>query len=441
MPPDDYETIRLVWTDLNSVARGISIPSEEYAAAAEEGIGFANGVAELTLEPGLLDDPKFGPQHGDMMAVPDPNSVIPVSWRDDTAIVFSDLTTVDGEPFDLCARTALRSVIEDYRALDFEPYVGVESEFSLLNHNPDDGWKPFNYRCSYDMDSLDQNADLISAWSEGMETAGHHVLGTHQESQPGQYEINIEYSEALTTADAIMFMRMLIKSVSREAGYKASFMPRPHSGEDANGLHFHLSLWDGNENLFAGGDDAEEIQFPAGKHPHGAGISTTARHFMGGLLEHMKALTAVCAPTVNSYKRLVPGIWAPVNITWGPDNRSTVLRLPPELGQSSRIEHRVPDSACNPYLAMAATLAAGLDGIENEIDPGEGTMANAYEEDHENLPRTLPTALAHLENDGVIREALGEDLVTEFAKLKRDEFDRYQGQVTDWELDEYRDEF
>lgn len=441
MPPDDYETIRLVWTDLNSVARGISIPDEEYTAAVEEGIGFANGVAELTLEPGLLDDPKFGPQHGDMMAVADPDSVTPVSWRDDTAIVFSDLTTVDGEPFELCARTALKSVIEDYRALDLEPYVGVESEFSLLDHDSDDGWKPFNYRCSYDMDSLDQNAELLSAWSEAMESAGHHVLGTHQESQPGQYEINIEYSDALTTADAIMFMRMMIKSLSRKAGYKATFMPRPHSGEDANGLHFHLSLWDSDENLFAGGDDAEEIQFPAGKHPHGAGISSIARHFMGGLLEHMKALTAICAPTVNSYKRLVPGIWAPVNITWGPDNRSTVLRLPPELGQSSRIEHRVPDSACNPYLAMAATLAAGLDGIENEIDPGQGTMANAYEEDHENLPRTLPTAVAHLEEDAVIREALGKDLVTEFAKLKRDEFDRYQGQVTDWERNEYRDEF
>ncbi|RYJ08408.1 glutamine synthetase [Halogeometricum borinquense] len=437
----EFDTIRLVWTDLNGVARGISLPASELDNAAEEGVGFANGVAELTLEPGLLDDPKYGPQHGDMMAVADLDSVTPLSWHENMAAVFTDLTTVDGKRFDLCPRSALKSVVEDVRDAGFEPFVGVETEFSLLAPDDDNGWVPFNYRCSYDMDALDQSADLMHAWSDAMNAGGYNVLGIHQESQPGQYEVNIEYDDAVTTADGVMFFRHMVKALSRNEGLKATMMPRPHSGEDANGLHYHLSLWDGDENCFAGGDDAEDLQFPAGKHPHGAGISDTARYFMGGLLEHMKALTAVCAPTVNSYKRLIPGIWAPVNIAWGPDNRSTVLRLPPELGPATRIEHRVTDSAANPYLSMAATLAAGLDGIENEIDPGEGTLSNAYEEDYENLPRTLPGALAHLENDAVLRDALGEDLVSEFVKLKRDEFDRYQNHVTDWEREEYRDEF
>lgn len=441
MATDEYDTIRLLWTDLNGVARGISLPASELEAASEEGVGFANGVAELTLEPGLLDDPKYGPQGGDMMAVADRESLTPLSWRDGTAVVFSDLTTVDGRPFDLCARSALRSVVETCRDRGLEPYAGVESEFSVLAPDGDGGWEPFNRRCSYDMDALDQGADLLAAWSSAMETAGHEVLGIHQESQPGQFEVNVAYDDALATADGIAFFRHMAKAVTRNHGLKATFMPRPHAGEDANGMHFHLSLWDGDENLFVGGDDAEDVQFPAGKHPHDAGISDTARHFMGGLLDHMKALTAVCAPTVNSYKRLVPGIWAPVNITWGPDNRSTVLRLPPELGSATRVEHRVPDSAANPYLALAASLAAGLDGIDNETDPGSGTLANAYREDHERLPRTLPEALTHLENDDVLREALGEALVTEFVKLKRDEFDRYQGHVTDWEREQYRDEF
>lgn len=437
----DYDTVRLFWTDLNGVARGISLPASELEAAAEEGVGFANGVAEFTLEPGLLDDPKYGPQHGDMMAVADLDSIAPVAWREETAAVHADLTTVDGDRFDLCTRSALRSVIDDVQAAGFEPYVGVESEFSLLAPDGDGGWEPFNDRSSYDMTALDHGADHIDAWSAAMETAGYEVVGIHQESQPGQFEVNIEYEDALTTADGIVFFRHMVKALAREAGLKATLMPRPHSGEDANGLHYHFSLWDGQTNCFAGGHDAEDIRFPAGKHPHGAGISDTTRHFMGGLLEHMKALTAVCAPTVNSYKRLVPGIWAPVNIAWGPDNRSTVLRLPPELEESTRVEHRVPDSAANPYLSMAATLAAGLDGIENEIDPGEPTLQNAYQEEYERLPRTLPEALVHLENDVVLREALGEDLVTEFAKLKRDEFDRYQSHVSEWEREEYLDEF
>jgi len=438
----EYDDVRLVWTDLNGVARGITVPGDEAERAFEEGIGFANGVAELTLEPGLLDDPHYGAEGGDMLAIPDRSSITPVEWADDTAAVFTDLTDVDGSQFDLCARSALRNVLAELESDGYRALAGVETEFSLLSPDGDGGWVPYNDRCSYDLDAVDMSSELISEWRSAMETAGYDVLGVHQESQPGQYEVNIEYDDALTTADGIMFFRHMAKSVTRNHGHKASMMPRPHTGEDANGLHFHLSLWDleESENQFA--SETGDIRFPAGKHPAGeSGISDVGRHFIGGLLEHMKALTAICAPTVNSYKRLLPGIWAPVNVAWGPDNRSTVLRLPPELGPATRVEHRVPDSSCNPYLGMAASLAAGLDGIRNEIDPGEPTLKNAYEEDYERLPRTLWSALDHLEADDVLAEMLGPSLVESFVKLKRDEFNRSMDHISSWEREEYLDEF
>jgi glutamine synthetase len=441
--PETFETVRLVWTDLNGIARGILMPSDQFEHATDEGVGFANGVAEFTLEPGLLEDPLFGPQSGDMLAVPDPASLMPVSWQEGHVTAFADLATVDGEPFDLCTRSALRRVMDDLADEGFVPMVGVESEFSLLAPGEGEKWVPYNTRSSYDMTGVDQASDLATTWRDAMAAAGFDLLGVHHESQPGQFEVNLRYDDALATADGITFFRHMLKATARRAGLKATFMPRPHSGEDANGMHFHLSLWDEarEENLFAGGPDAADLEFPAGKHPHDAGISDAARHFVGGLLEHMAALTAVCAPTVNSYKRLVPGIWAPVNIAWGPDNRTTVLRIPPELEGATRIEHRVPDTSSNPYLALAATLAAGLDGIRNGIDPGEPTLANAYHEEHERLPRTLWEALEHLERDEVLVEALGQNLVTEFVKLKRDEFDRYQDHVSEWEREEYLDEF
>ncbi|WP_336361379.1 glutamine synthetase family protein [Haladaptatus sp. ZSTT2] len=437
----DIDWVRLVWTDLNGVARGISLPKAEYEHATDEGVGFANGVAELTLEPGLLDDPKYGPESGDMMAVPDEESLKPVSWEENTAMVFSDLTRVDGAQLDLCSRGVLKNVIDELEAEGYTPLAGIETEFSLMVET-EDGLEPFNTRCSYDMDAVDQARSQFEDWREAMAAAGYEVTGAHQESQPGQYEVNIKYDDPLTAADGVMFFRHMLKAISRRHGLKATMMPRPYSGEDANGMHFHLSLWDSTveENQFAAAEN--NLDFPAGQHPaEGAGISDDARYFIGGLLDHMKALTAICAPTVNSYKRLIPGIWAPSSIAWGPDNRSTVLRIPPELGSASRIEHRVPDTSINPYLAMAATLAAGLDGIKNETDPGEPTTKNAYNEDYETLPRTLWGALQHLEQDEVLRDALGDDLVTEFIKIKRDEFDRYQNHVTSWERDEYVDEF
>jgi len=433
----EFDRIRLVWTDLNGVPRGTSLPADEYEHALAEGIGFANGVTEFTLEPGLVEDPAHPPQAGDMLAHPDPESLVPLSWDDGVGLVFSDLADVSGTPQRLCARSVLQRVLGEYDDLGYTPMVGLEPEFSLLA----DGDVPFNERTSYDVDALDRASTLIGEWTEAMEVAGYSVGGVHQESQPGQYEMNIAYADPLTTADGIVLFRHALKSVSRRHGYTATMMPRPHSGEDANGMHFHLSLWDaaGETNRFAGSE--RHLEFPTGQRPPDAGLSADALGFVGGLVEHMQALTAVCNPTVNSYKRLIPGLWAPCNTAWGPDNRSVNLRIPPELGPATRVEFRSPDSAANPYLALAATLAAGLDGIRNDVDPPEPTTGNAYEETHPRLPRTLWAAVDHFEDDDVLREALGETLVDQYVKIKREEFDRSQHHVSEWERDEYRDEF
>jgi glutamine synthetase len=437
--PDDFDTIRLFWTDIHGVVRGVSISADAFEAACDEGVGFANGVAELTLEPGMLEEPQFGPETGDMFAVPAVDTLASLSWRDGEGAVFADLRTVDGRQFPLCSRTALQSVLDEFRDAGFEPLTGVEVEFSL--YTDEEGREPFNARTSYDMAAIDQAAEVIDEWDDAMDTAGHDLTSVHQESQPGQYEVTLAYGDPLSTMDGAVFLRHAVSVLARRQGLDATFMPRPRGGEAANGTHFHISLWDedGGENRFAGAADGA-LQFPAGYRPEKAGLSETARHFVGGLLSHIDALTAICAPTVNSYKRLVPDIWAPTTVGWGLDNRSTVLRIPPELGPGTRVEHRLPDSACNPYLALAATLAAGLDGIRSEADPGEPVEAGTTA-DGDRLPRTLWSALDALAADDVLRDALGADLVTEFLKLKRDEFDRYQNSVGGWETDEYFDAF
>jgi glutamine synthetase len=429
-----------VWTDLNGIPRGVTVPADEYDSIREDGAGFANSVAEFTLEPGLVDDPAYPAEGGDMVARPDDETLVPAAWDDGVGLVFSDLSDVSGADQPLCTRSLLRRIVAEYRDLGYEPMVGAEPEFSMLEQTAE-GEAPFNARTSYDLDALDQASALIDEWIASMEAAGHTVVGVHQESQPGQYEVNIEYDDPVTTADGVVFFRHMLRATTRRRGCEATMMPRPHSREDANGMHFHLSVWDpqDGENLFAGTD--RRLAFPTGQVPEGAGLSSDAVHFIGGVIEHLEALTALCNPTINSYKRLVPGIWAPCNTAWGPDNRSANLRIPPELGASTRVEFRSPDSAVNPYLAIAGTLAAGLDGLRNRIEPPEPTTGNAYREGHDSLPRTLPAALDALEADDVLREALGETLVGEYLRIKREEFDRYQQHVSDWERDEYGDEF
>ena len=436
---NDFERIRLCWVDINGIRRAKTIPVDEYEYICGNGFGCANAVMEATLEPGLVDNAKYGPQSGDMLIIPDTESLKPIAWETDTAVVFSNATNIDGSTFDLCTRTALQNVVADLSDFGYNPSVGVEPEFSLLAPDEDGEWIPYNNCYSYDMDAIDKANQLIKQWTNAMSTAGYDVIGVHQESQPGQYEINIRHSDPLSTADGICFYRFMLKSTARRKGLKTSMMPRPYSSKDANGMHLHVSLWDGDQNIFS--SENTNLAFPAGQRPESYGFSETGRHFIGGIIEHMGALTAICAPTVNSYKRLVPGNWAPTTIAWGADNRSTAVRIPPELGDGTRIEYRVPDTSANPYLAIAATLAAGLDGIKKELDPGSPVVGETRTQDNEDLPRTLWSALNDLEADDVLHNTLGKSLIDEFIRIKRHEFNRSQQQVSEWERDSYLDSF
>lgn len=438
----EYDRVRVLWTDLNGIPRGNVVPAATFERRGEDGFGFAAGVAELTLEPGLLEEPSYGPESGDIVAVPDAEPPIPVAWRDGIGLAFADLTHVDGTPFPLCSRSALDRVTTAFEGAGYVPQVGIELEFSLLRSTDDGDYEPFNDRSSYAMDALDQATELIDDWTDAMAAGGFEVTCVHQESQPGQYEITFEHGDPVAVADGVTFFRHMLKSVSSQHGVKASMMPAPYTGADANGMHVHLSLWDDALETNAFAAETKDLAFPSGTQPvEGAGISTVARRAIGGLLAHSNALTAVCAPTVNSYRRLRPGSWAPVSIAWGPDNRSTVLRVPPHLGPATRLEFRLPDTSCNPYLALAAVLAAGLDGIENQREPPAPTMGNAQQEDHERLPRTLWAALEHLETNDVLTDHVGESCIESFISLKRDEFDRYQGTVSEWERETYLDAF
>jgi glutamine synthetase len=265
-----------------------------------------------------------------------------------------------------------------------------------------------------------------------LEAMGFEVEAGHHEVAPGQHEIDFKYADALTTADDLATFRFIVRNAAMAHDLHATFMPKPIFGQNGSGMHTHQSLFTRDGNAFF---DAEgEYQ-----------ISETMRHYIGGLKAHARAIAAITNPIVNSYKRLVPGYEAPVNIAWSQRNRSPLIRVPDRRGAGTRVEFRMPDPSCNPYLALAVQLAAGLDGVRNEIDPGPPVDTNVWQlsEDErrkyqmDSLPANLKEAVEELEKDDVLTEALGEHILTHFVEAKQKEWSDYIAQVTDWELATY----
>lgn len=269
-----------------------------------------------------------------------------------------------------------------------------------------------------------------------LEEMGFDVEAAHHEVAPGQHEIDFKYEDALAAADNIQTFKLVVKTVARKYGLYATFMPKPLSGINGSGMHLNMSLFDDNGNVFY--DEDGEMK-----------LSQTAYHFLGGLLSHARAYTAVCNPIVNSYKRLVPGYEAPVYVAWSGSNRSPLIRIPSARGNSTRIELRSVDPAANPYLAIAAVLEAGLDGLKNNILPEESVDRNIYSMDAddrkqnhiENLPDTLHNALKYMKQDDVVLNALGKRLSQSFIEAKNLEYDTYRTKVSDWEREQYLDKY
>ncbi len=415
------------------------VPASNFDSLMTEGAGFAGFAAG---EIGQM------PSDPDIAAIPDPASYTPVPWQPGLARFACDVT-VEGEPWPYCPRTILKNMLARARAKGFEFKMGLELEYFLVRKLADgsielaDPMDTLEKPC-YDITGLTRQYELLTTVSRYCNDLGWGNYANDHEDANGQFEQNFTYADALTSCDRAIFFRYMVHTLAEQRGMVATFMPKPFANLTGNGCHFHMSLWNGDTNLFLDEGD-----------PRGLGLSETAYHFIGGLKKHARASSGVTAPTVNSYKRLKVGTttsgatWCPVWISYGYNNRTQMLRIP----GPGRIEDRTIDGSCNPYLAAAAVLAAGLDGIENKLDAGEPNSENLYSIPYDELRKrgleTLPTnlliATLELEKDEALREALGrardEDYVDYYIRVKRDEWSRYHEQVTPWEINEYLTRF
>ena len=416
------------------------VPAQNLDDLVEEGAGFAGFAAG---EIGQL------PSDPDIAAIPDLNSFTPVPWEPSLGRFACDVT-VEGEEWPYDPRTILRRQLAKAREKGLEFMMGLELEYFLVQEDGENGGiklaDPLDTleKPCYDLKGLTRNYDFLRRVSNYVNELGWGNYANDHEDANGQFEQNFTYTDALASCDRAIFFRYMVHTLAQQQGLLATFMPKPFTHLTGNGCHFHMSLWDGDTNLFLDDND-----------PKGLGLSETAYHFIGGLKKHARAYSAVTAPTVNSYKRLKVGTttsgatWSPVWISYGYNNRTQMLRIP----APGRVEDRTIDGSCNPYLAATVVLAAGMDGIENKLDPGEPNSDNLYDVAYdelkkrgiETLPASLSEALNELEGDEVIREALGrardEDYADYYIRVKRDEWNRYHEQVTPWEIQEYLTRF
>ncbi len=386
----------------------------------------------------------MGPNGPDYMAVGDPDAVSMVPWMPGYARV-ACFGHVHGTPYEYCSRNVLKRALDGIAAEGYAFYTGIEPEFMLLRRGDDgaltpaDGTDTLDKPC-YDYKGLARATAFLDDLTTALRSAGVDVYQIDHEDANGQFEVNFTYADAMRTADNFTFVKMAASEIARRHGMIATFMPKPFATRTGTGSHFHLSMGSAAvRNLFADPQD-----------PRGLGLSPMAYAFAAGLLAHAPALTAICAPTVNSYKRLVVGralsgaTWAPAYIAYGDNNRTACVRI-----TSGRIEFRLPDGSCNPYLASAAILAAGMDGVRRNLDPGPANNTDLYAATREaiaaagirHLPQNLGEAVAALEADDVVRGALGAALAAEFIALKRMEWIEYSRSVSAWETDRYLEMF
>jgi glutamine synthetase len=423
------------FVDIHGVAKTKSVPVNHFNDILEGGAGFAGfAVWGLGQEP---HDP-------DYMAVGDIGTLTLVPWQPGYARIVCN-GRVRNEPWPYDTRHVLLQQIARLAERGWTLNVGLEPEFMLLACRPDGSYGPADSsdtldKPCYDYKGLSRSRAFLERLVGALTEVGIDVYQIDHEDANGQFEINFTYSDALTTADRLILFRMAASEIAHELGTICTFMPKPFSNRTGSGMHMHLSLADdGNGNLFQYKGDQR-----------GLGLSNLAYQFLGGLLAHAPALTALCAPSVNSYKRLVVGrslsgaTWAPAFISYGDNNRTSMVRIP-----YGRIELRLTDSCANPYLASAAVIAAGLDGIDRKLEPGEPHNFNHYTASSEELqargiqllPQSLHEAVVALEADPLFAEKLGSDLIGEFSRLKRMEWVEYQRFVSDWEVTRYLEFF
>ena len=432
---NDIDFVLAQFVDIHGVAKTKAVPADFLMDVVNEGAGFAGfAVWGLNMEP----------HSPDFLARGDLNTLSVVPWQPGYARIVCE-GYVNGEPYIYDSRITLKNQLKKLEDKGWTLHTGLEPEFSLLKRSESgslvlaDATDTLDKPC-YDYKGLSRSRAFLEKFVKSLQQVGYEVYQIDHEDANGQFEVNYTYSDALTSADRFTFLRMAASEIANDMGLVCSFMPKPSSDRTGNGMHYHLSISDEHtDNLFS--DDSD---------PNGLGLSKMAYHFLGGLITHAKALCAISAPTVNSYKRLVVGgalsgaTWAPAYICYGDNNRSSMVRIP-----YGRLEYRLADASCNPYLVHAAIIAAGLDGIERQLDPGQPVNENLYNMSLESLsekgigvlPQNLGEALTALEQDTVLVRALGPEIVSEFIKVKRLEWVEYCRHVSDWETARYAEYF
>ena len=424
---ENVEFIRLQFTDVFGTLKNIAITSDHLENALNNKCMFdgssIEGFARI--------------EESDMYLYPDTDTMEIFPWRPQhgrVARLICDVYGTDGKPFEGDPRYVLKRAIKKAADMGYTLNVGPECEFFLFQ--TDENAVPTtiaNERAGYfDLGPLDLGENARRDMVLTLEEMGFDIEASHHECAPAQHEIDFRYDEALRSADNIMTFKLAVKTIARRHGQHATFMPKPKYGTAGSGMHLNLSLSKKGKNIFQ--DPKDEY-----------GLSKEAYWFIGGIMKHMKGMTAIMNPLVNSYKRLVPGYEAPVHIAWSSRNRSPLIRIPSARGEGTRVELRSPDSAANPYLAIAVALTAGLAGIEEKIDPPAAVNRNIFEMSERErkrskidfLPSNLLDAVEALEKDKLVMDALGPHIAPLYVSAKKREWAAYSEQVTQWEIDRY----
>ena len=424
----DVKFIRLQFTDIFGILKNVSITVEQLEKALDNKCMFDGSSIEGFVRI----------EESDMYLRPDVNTFVIFPWGPQTgkvARLICDVYNPDGTPFDGDPRYVLKRALNKALEMGYDTFnVGPECEFFLfLTDNEGNPTMITHDNAGYfDLGPVDLGENARRDMCLVLEEMGFEIEASHHEVAPGQHEIDFKYNDALTTADAILTFKLVVKTIAHRHGLHATFIPKPIFGINGSGMHTNVSLFKNGKNTFY--DENGPLQ-----------LSNEAYWFIGGLMRHMKSCAAVTNPIVNSYKRLVPGYEAPVYIAWSARNRSPLIRIPASRGASTRLELRSPDPSCNPYLALAVILAAGLDGIKNKIQPPPSIDRNIFEmsdgqrnaDGIDSLPGSLEEAINEMVKSELVKEVLGSHIFNKFVEAKRGEWDSYRTQISQWEIDQY----
>ncbi len=434
------DVVRVNYSDIHGVPRGKDVPLAAFADVMADGIGvcsanLADGLnfSLANLAERVTASPAEGSHSSPTVVFPDmrmrvlPSTLVQLPWEPSTAWCLAGVDESDAQSA-CCSRNLLQRTVAQYRSLRLAPICAPELEFYLLRRDPQGQLRTYtdNLSMVYTVGTRSDPQGVVLDMLRYGQQMELDLIASHHECGRGQYEINLRHGEALHAADRCFRFKTMVKEVAARHNLLATFMGKPFSDDAGSGFHLHVSLADDGGNRF-GDTHAPD------------GISELARHFLAGVLEHAPALTAFYSPTVNSYKRFVPGTLVPTAVNWGYDNRTTFLRIPNERGPATRVELRAADAAANPYLVIAASLLAGLDGIQRKLNPPEPTLGDGSMESpsHKPLPRNLEESMSALKADARLVEAIGKPLVDAFRAAKAVEAERFRMHVTEWEINEY----